>query len=406
MSLNYRGQKLFIDNLSIGNIAKNNITPFYIYSYKKIKNNFETFANHFRKINPLICFSVKSNSNLSIISELRKLGSGADVVSEGELLKALKANIKPNKIVFSGVGKTENELKLAIRKRVLLINIESESEARLINKLSKKMNRVTSIGIRINPGIDANTISKISTGKLDSKFGLPKSNFLNLCKNSKSLKNIKIKAISVHIGSQITSVLPYKRTLNVLLKIIKLSKINFEYVDLGGGFGIQYQNNEKQINIKSYSNLVEKFQKKLNCKIIFEPGRFILGNAGTLVSKIVFIKKNGKKYFVIIDAGMNDFMRPALYNAKHNIVPVSKLKKRINGNVEFVGPICESTDTFLKYKNFSFLKENGLVAITNVGAYGSTLSSNYNTKPLASEILLKNGKIKVIRKRQNISEII
>ena len=406
MSLNYRGQKLFIDNLSIGNIAKNNITPFYIYSYKKIKNNFETFANHFRKINPLICFSVKSNSNLSIISELRKLGSGADVVSEGELLKALKANIKPNKIVFSGVGKTENELKLAIRKRVLLINIESESEARLINELSKKMNRVTSIGIRINPGIDANTISKISTGKLDSKFGLPKSNFLNLCKNSKSLKNIKIKAISVHIGSQITSVLPYKRTLNVLLKIIKLSKINFEYVDLGGGFGIQYQNNEKQINIKSYSNLVEKFQKKLNCKIIFEPGRFILGNAGTLVSKIVFIKKNGKKYFVIIDAGMNDFMRPALYNAKHNIVPVSKLKKRINGNVEFVGPICESTDTFLKYKNFSFLKENGLVAITNVGAYGSTLSSNYNTKPLASEILLKNGKIKVIRKRQNISEII
>ena len=292
MSLNYRGQKLFIDNLSIGNIAKNNITPFYIYSYKKIKNNFETFANHFRKINPLICFSVKSNSNLSIISELRKLGSGADVVSEGELLKALKANIKPNKIVFSGVGKTENELKLAIRKRVLLINIESESEARLINKISKKMNRETSIGIRINPGIDANTISKISTGKLDSKFGLPKSNFLNLCKNSKSLKNIKIKAISVHIGSQITSVLPYKRTHKVLLKIIKLSKINFEYVDLGGGFGIQYQNNEKQINIKSYSNLVEKFQKKLKCKIIFEPGRFILGNAGTLVSKIVFIKKN------------------------------------------------------------------------------------------------------------------
>ena len=406
MSLNYRGQKLFIDNLSIGNIAKNNITPFYIYSYKKIKNNFETFANHFRKINPLICFSVKSNSNLSIISELRKLGSGADVVSEGELLKALKANIKPNKIVFSGVGKTENELKLAIRKRVLLINIESESEARLINKLSKKMNRVTSIGIRINPGIDANTISKISTGKLDSKFGLPKSNFLNLCKNSKSLKNIKIKAISVHIGSQITSVLPYKRTLNVLLKIIKLSKINFEYVDLGGGFGIQYQNNEKQINIKSYSNLVEKFQKKLNCKIIFEPGRFILGNAGTLVSKIVFIKKNGKKYFIILDAGMNDFMRPALYNATHNIIPVSKSKKRIIGNLEFVGPICESTDTFLKYRNYSFLKENDLIAITNVGAYGSSLSSNYNTRPLAPELMVKKGKVKIIRKRQKISEII
>ena len=406
MNLNYKGQNLFVDNVSVKSIAKSNITPFYLYSYKKIKNNFETFSAYFKKTNPLICFSVKSNSNVNLISELGKLGSGADVVSEGELLKALKANIKPRKIVFSGVGKTEGELKLAIKKKLLLINIESESEARLINKISKKMNRVTPIGIRINPGIDANTISKISTGRLDSKFGLPKSNFLNFCRNSKNFKNIKIKAISVHIGSQITSVMPYKKTLNFLFKIIKLSKINFEYVDLGGGFGIPYKNNEKKINIRNYSNLVKKFQKKLNCKIIFEPGRFIVGNAGTLISKIVFIKKNGKKYFVIIDAGMNDFMRPALYNARHNIVPVLKLKKRINGKVEFVGPICESSDTFLKYKNFSFLKENGLVAITNVGAYGSTLSSNYNTRPLASEILLKKGKIKVIRKRQNISEII
>mgnify|MGYP001395205396 CR=1 FL=1 len=406
MSLNYKGHNLFIDNASIKSIAKNNITPFYVYSYKKIKNNFENFSNYFKKINPIVCFSVKSNSNVSLISELGKLGSGADVVSEGELLKALKAKIKPNKIVFSGVGKTENELKLAIRKRLLLINIESESEAKLINKISKRMNCITPIGIRINPGVDANTISKISTGKIDSKFGLPKSNFLSFCKTAKNFKNIKIKAISVHIGSQITSVGPYKKTLDVLFKIIKLSKINFEYVDLGGGFGIPYQSNEKKINIRKYSNLVKKFQKKLNCKIIFEPGRFIVGNAGTLISKIVFIKKNGKKNFIIIDAGMNDFMRPALYNARHNIIPVLKLKRRINGNVEFVGPICESTDTFLKYKNFSFVMENGLVAITNVGAYGSTLSSNYNTKPLASEILLKRGKIKIIRKRQKISEII
>ena len=245
MNINYKGQNLFIDNMSVKNIARKNITPFYIYSHKKIQNNFETFSNHFKKIRPLICFSVKSNSNVALISELGKLGSGADVVSEGELLKALKAKIKPNKIVFSGVGKTESELKLAIKKRVLLINIESESEAKLINKISKKMNRITPIGIRINPGIDANTISKISTGKLDSKFGLPKSNFLNFCRSAKNFKNIKIKAISVHIGSQITSVKPYKKTLNVLLKIIKLSKINFEYVDLGGGFGIPYKRNEK-----------------------------------------------------------------------------------------------------------------------------------------------------------------
>ncbi len=406
MSLIYKGQNLFIDNTSIKSVAKNNITPFYIYSYKKIRNNFETFSNYFKRINPLVCFSVKSNSNVSLISELGKLGSGADVVSEGELLKALKAKIKPNKIVFSGVGKTKNELKLAVQKRLLLINVESESEARLIDRISRKMNRVTPIGIRINPGVDADTHSKISTGRVDSKFGLPKSNFLKFCRNAKKFKNLKIKAISVHIGSQITSIGPYRRTLNILYKIIKLSKINFEYVDLGGGFGIPYHNKEKKINIRNYSILVKKFQKKLNCKIIFEPGRFIVGNAGTLISKVVFIKKNGKKYFVIIDAGMNDFMRPALYNARHNIIPVSKSKKRIVGNVEFVGPICESTDTFLKYKNFSFLNENDLIAVTNVGAYGSTLSSNYNTKPLASEIIVKNGKVKIARKRQKISEII
>ena len=406
MNLNYKSQNLFIDNTSIKSIAKNNITPFYVYSYKKIRNNFEIFSDYFKRVNPLICFSIKSNSNISLISELGRLGSGADVVSEGELLKALKAKIKPNKIVFSGVGKTESEVKLAIKKRLLLINIESESEARLIDKISRKMNRVTPIGIRINPGVDANTHSKISTGRMNSKFGLPKSNFLRFCKNARKFKNLKIKAISVHIGSQITSVGPYKKTLNILYKMIRSSKINFEYVDLGGGFGIPYQNKEKKINIRNYSRLVKKFQKKLNCKIIFEPGRFIVGNAGSLISKIVFIKKNGKKYFIIIDAGMNDFMRPALYNAKHNIVPVLKSKKRIGGNVEFVGPICESTDTFLKHKDFSFLNENDLVAITNVGAYGSTLSSNYNTRPLASEIMVKNGKAKIIRRRQKVSEII
>ncbi len=406
MSLSYKGQNLFVDNISVKGIAKNNITPFYLYSYKKIRNNFETFSNYFKKVKPLVCFSVKSNSNVSLISELGRIGSGADVVSEGELLKALKAKIKPSKIVFSGVGKTESELRFAIKKKVLLINIESESEARLIDKISRKMRRITSIGIRINPGVDANTLSKISTGKIDSKFGLPKSSFLNFCRNFKKFKNLKIKAVSVHIGSQITSVGPFRKTLNVLYKIIKSSGINFEYIDLGGGFGIPYQNKEKKIDIGNYSRLVNKFKKRLNCKIIFEPGRFIVGNAGTLISRIVFIKKNGNKNFVILDAGMNDFMRPALYNAKHNIIPVLKLKKKINGNVEFVGPICESTDTFVKYRNYSLLNENNLVAITNVGAYGSSLSSNYNTRPLASEILVKKGKVKIIRRRQKISEII
>ena len=333
MNLNYKVQNLFVDNTSIKSIARKNKTPFYVYSYRAIRNNFETFSNYFKKVNPLVCFSLKSNSNISLISELKKLGSGADVVSEGELLKALKAKIKPNKIVFSGVGKTESELRLAIKKRLLLINIESENEAKLIDKISRKMNRVTSIGIRINPNVDANTHSKISTAKAGSKFGLSISNFLKFCKDSKKFENLKIRAVSVHIGSQITSIAPYRKTLNILSKIIKLSKINFDYVDLGGGFGISYQNKEKKIDIRSYSKLVAKFQKEMNCKIIFEPGRFIVGNTGLLISRIVFIKKDSKKYFIILDAGMNDFMRPALYNAKHNIIPVLKVKKRINANV-------------------------------------------------------------------------
>ena len=243
MTLIYKGQNLFLDSTSISGIAKNNQTPFYIYSYKKIRDNFSIFSNYFKKTNPLVCFSVKSNSNISLISELGKLGSGADVVSEGELLKALKAKIRPNKIVFSGIGKTKNELQLAIKKNILLINIESESEAKLINEISKKLKKTTSIGIRLNPGVDANTLSKISTGRTDSKFGLPKSNFLKLCRNIEKLKNLRIKAISVHIGSQITSVAPYRKTLNVLYKLIKLSKINFKYIDLGGGFGIPYKKN-------------------------------------------------------------------------------------------------------------------------------------------------------------------
>ena len=296
-------------------------------------------------------------------------------------------------------------MRLAIKKGVLLINIESESEARVINKISQKMKRVTPIGIRLNPNIDANTLSKISTGRIDSKFGLLSPSFLNFCKNSQKLKNIRVKAISVHIGSQITSLSPYRRTLNVIQKIIKLSKINFEYIDLGGGFGIQYNNKDKKIDIKNYSKLVKKFQKETKCKIIFEPGRYIVGNTGALVSKIIFIKKNGKKYFIIVDAGMNDFMR-RLYSAKHEIIPILKSKNKIKGNIEFVGPICESTDTFLKYKKFTKIREGDYIAITNVGAYGSTLSSNYNTRPLASEIIVKKGKVKIIRKRQKISQII
>ena len=402
----YVGKNLFIEKLSIKNILKKNKTPFYIYSENQIVLNFLKFTNTFKKTNPLICFAAKSNSNLNILKILGKLGAGADVVSGGELLKALKAGIKPNKIVFSGVGKTEEELKVAINKKILLINCESESETKLVNNLAKKLRKKVSIGFRLNPNVDAKTHKNISTGKAENKFGLSIKNFKAFLKTIKSFKSIKLDALSVHIGSQILNDTPFRKTLNVMSKLIKEMKLNLKYVDLGGGFGINYSDKEKPINLSKYSKLVNNFAKKLNCKIIFEPGRSIVGDTGLLISKIQFIKKGTNKSFVILDAGMNDFMRPALYEAFHKIIPISKRSSKMKSKIEFVGPICESTCKFGVYKNYPTVNENEFVAITNVGAYGSSLSSNYNTRPLIAEILINKNKSRYIRKKQNLLKLI
>lgn len=405
-NLRYVGKNLFVEKLSIKNILKKNKTPFYIYSENQITYNFLKFANTFRKTNPLICFAAKSNSNSNILKILGRLGAGADVVSGGELLKALKAGIKPNKIVFSGVGKTEEELKIAINKKILLINCESESEAKLVNNLAKKLKKKVSIGFRLNPNVDAKTHKNISTGKAENKFGLSIKNFKIFLKTINSFKNIKLDALSVHIGSQILNDAPFRKTLNVMSKLIKELKLNLKYVDLGGGFGINYTDKEKPINLNKYSKLVHNFAKKLKCRIIFEPGRSIIGNTGLLISKIQFIKKGTNKNFIILDAGMNDFMRPALYEAFHKIIPISKKSSRMKDKIEFVGPICESTCKFGVYKNYPKVNENDFVAITNVGAYGSSLSSNYNTRPLIAEILINKNKLRYIRKKQNLLKLI
>ena len=404
--LKYSASRLLVENFSVSSLAKKNKTPFYVYSENQIKENYLKLAKSFKNTDPLICFATKANTNLSIIKILGKLGAGADVVSGGELLKALKAGIKPSKIVFSGVGKNEDELKLAIKKKILLINIESESEAKLLNSIAKKANKRISVGFRLNPDVDAKTNKKISTGKSENKFGISIDNFYLFYRNIKQFKNLKIDALSVHIGSQILSDAPYKKTLNVLLKVINNLKIKLKYIDLGGGFGISYEKKDKKINLNKYANLVHNFKKKLNCNIIFEPGRSLVGNSGILVSKIQYIKKGPNKSFIILDAGMNDFMRPALYDAKHEIILVNKTSKKFSSTVEFVGPICESTCKFTTYKNYPRIKEGDLVAITNTGAYGSSLSSNYNTRPLIAEILINKNKFKIIKKRQNLLKLI
>ena len=401
-----RKNNLCVENISALKLAKKFRTPFYCYSLSQLKNNYYSFNNAFKTVKPIICFSVKSNSNLTILKELKRLGSGADVVSVGELLKATKAGIRGNKIVFSGIGKTDEEIRFAIKKRVLLINIESESEADLINKISRKMSRKTSVGIRLNPNITARTHKKISTGGKDEKFGLVYNDFINLCKKIRKMKNLKLEGLSVHIGSQITNVKPFKEVLSLINKIINKTKMNFKFIDLGGGMGISYSKKEKQLNLKQYAQLVNKFIKNNNSKIIFEPGRFIIGNAAVLITKIIYIKKSSNKNFIVLDAGMNNLMRPALYSAQHQIIPLKKTNKLFRGNLDFVGPVCESSDKFSNQKSFSQIKEGDYVALTNVGAYGMSLSSNYNTRPTIAEILVTGSKHKLIKKRQSLENLV
>ena len=401
-----RKNNLCVESISAQKLVKKYKTPFYCYSLSQLKSNFYNFRSAFKNIKPIICFSVKSNSNLTLLRELKKMGSGADVVSIGELLKATKAGISGNKIVFSGIGKTEEEIRAAIKKKVLLINIESESEANLINKISKKMSRKISVGIRLNPNVTGKTHKKISTGGKDEKFGLIYNDFINLSQKIRKMKNMKLEGLSVHIGSQITNIKPFVKVLSIINKIIKKTRINFKFIDLGGGMGISYTNYEKELNLKRYAGLVNKFIKNKDSKIIFEPGRFIVGNAAILITKIIYIKKSINKNFIILDSAMNDLMRPALYGAQHQIIPLKKTNKLIRGNIDFVGPVCESSDKFLSQKNFSKVKEGDYVALTHAGAYGMTLSSNYNTRPIIAEIMVSGSKLKVIRKRQTLKNLV
>ena len=402
----YKKNKLTLDKVNISNVTKKYKTPIYCYSLIKIKKNIQNLRNYFKKIDPIICYAVKANSNIGILKEIRKNNLGADVVSGGELMKALKAGIKSKKIVFSGVGKNTEEIEFAINKNILLINAESKSEILKIEKIAKRKKKYVDVGIRLNPNTDAKTLNQISTGKKENKFGVDQKMFLQLVDIVKKSKNLNLKCLSVHIGSQILSHKPYQKMLNEVDKIIKKSNYNFEYIDLGGGMGIDYEHNNSNLNFKKYSKNIEKFLKTNKSKIIFEPGRSIIGNTGILIKKIIYIKKGFNKDFVILDAAMNDLMRPALYGAKHKIIPVKKNNKKSNKSYEFVGPICESTDTFSTIKNFQKLNEKDYLVICDVGAYGMSLASNYNVRPKPIELLINNSKIQVLRKREKISDLI
>ena len=404
--MKYINKNLSIEKIKIIDIAKKFGTPTYCYSHGQLKENINKFKKSFKSFSPLICFAIKSNPNVNLIKEIRKFGFGADVVSQGELMVALKAGINPKKIVFSGVGKTSNEISYAINKKILLINAESKSEINEIEKIAKSKKNIVSIGIRLNPNTDAKTLKQISTGKKENKFGVDEKTFFNLVNYAKLSKHIDLKCLSVHIGSQILDHKPYEKMLKVLDRIIRKCDHKFEFIDLGGGMGISYEKNNKKLNYQKYNFAIKKFLKKHKSKIIFEPGRSIVGNIGLLVSKVTYIKENDKKDFIILDAAMNDLMRPALYGANHRTLAAIKKNQISKKTYEFVGPICESTDKFITLTKFQKLKEKDLVVMCDVGAYGMSLSSNYNVRPKPAEVLIKGSKMNVIKKRQKLEDLI
>ena len=404
--MKYINKSLSIEKVKVQDISKKFGTPTYCYSYGQLKKNIRDFKKSFSSFAPLICFAIKSNTNVNLIREIRKFGLGADVVSIGELMMALKAGIDPKKIVFSGVGKTSNEINYAIDKKILLINAESKSEINEIERIARSKKKIVNIGIRLNPNTDAKTLKQISTGGKKNKFGVDEKTFFDLVNYSKLSKNISLKCLSVHIGSQILDYKPYEKMLKVVDKIVKKSNHEFKFIDLGGGMGISYEKNNKKLNYQKYNIAIKKFLKNHKSKIIFEPGRSIVGNIGSLISKVIYIKENNKKDCIILDAAMNDLMRPALYGANHRTLPVIKTNQTSKKVYEFVGPICESTDKFTTLKKFQKLKEKDLVVMCDVGAYGMSLSSNYNVRPKPSEILIKGSKMNVIKKRQKLKDLI
>ena len=405
----YKNKNLHCENINLIELSKKVGSPFYCYSSKILESKYSELTDAFKEEDLLVCFSLKANSNQSIIKTFSSLGSGADVVSIGELKRALKAKIPPNKIVFSGVGKNTDEIIFAIKNKILMINVESISELKQISTQAASLNMIAPISLRVNPDIEAGGNEKISTGKKQDKFGISIKEAIDVYELASNLDNIEIKGIDVHIGSQINDLEPFEKTFNSIVETItklKDKNIDIDIIDIGGGIGINYTD-EKALNIKDYAALVSKKLGSLNKKIIIEPGRFLTAESGILVTKIIYIKENESKKFIIVDAAMNDFIRPSLYGSLHNALPIIENDKgRPIESYDVVGPICETGDFFIKDFKTSQLLERDLLAITNVGAYGSVLSSNYNSRPSIAEIIIKDDSYSVIKKRQDIEEMI
>lgn len=406
--INYKNNQLYVDNINVIDLVKEFDTPLYIYSKNHFTNQYNEFENAFKNINHKIFYAMKANFNLSVINTFVKLGSGVDANSEGELLRALKTGVDPSKIILTSVGKTKNEIKLGLEKNVLMIKAESEEEIELINKIAGEINKVARVAIRVNPDVDAKTHPYISTGLSSNKFGVDSKTALSIYKRRKDFKNIQFTGIDMHIGSQITSIDPFVEAVQKLSDLyfeLEADGLKLDHFDVGGGIGVNY-NSEKTFSIEEFAKQTIPLFKKLNCEIIFEPGRFLTANGGILVTEVLYNKKNGEKNFVIVDAAMNDLLRPSLYQAYHHIQPVQRFEERKNIIADIVGPVCESGDYFAREREISESKSGELLAIMSSGAYGMVMSSNYNARRRPAEIMVDGDKYSVIRSRETFDHLI
>jgi len=401
----YKGDVLSCENVKIPAIAKRVGTPFYLYSHRTLVDHYRKLRDAFRELDPLICFSMKSNSNLSVCKALQNEGAGFDIVSGGELYKALKIGADPKKIVYASVGKKREEIEEAIKRNIFLFNVESVPELLLINSIARSTNKTVDVAIRLNPDVKPKTHKYITTGKKETKFGLDFKTAEEIFDNSNRYPNLNIKGLHIHIGSQITEAAPYVRTLRKVKRFIKESRIDVETLNIGGGLGIVYSKERPQ-TAKQFARAVVPILKQIGLKVILEPGRFIAGNSGILVMSVVYVKKTSSKKFVIVDAGINDLIRPSFYEAYHKIVPVVKNEFARKDKVDVVGPICESGDFFARDRRMDELRDGDLVAIMTAGAYGFSMASNYNARPKPCEVMVSGSKFFVVRDRETYKDLI
>jgi len=407
----YRDGVLYAEDVDLVALAEAVGTPFYCYSTATIERHYRVFAGAFADVDALVCYSVKANSNQAVIATLARLGAGADVVSEGELLRARAVGIPASKIVFSGVGKTPRELALAVEHGILCVNVESESEIEQLAAIAVSKGRSVDISIRVNPDVDARTHAKIATGKAENKFGIPISRAREVYARAAKLKGVRVAGVDMHIGSQIIELDPFADAFSLLADFVGALRADghtIKHLDLGGGLGIPYrEDNEPPPDPDAYAAIVKRATAGLGCKLIFEPGRLIVGNAGILLTRVLYVKRGEAKTFVIVDAGMNDLVRPTLYEAHHDIRPVHEPPvgaPRIIADV--VGPVCESGDFLALDRSLPAPRPGDLLAVMTAGAYGAVQSGTYNSRPLVPEVLVRASEWAVVRPRVSAVELI